>query len=128
MKKALFISFLSVSLSWLGNAQSGQRDPFMDLTARQISPVPQITSVTPTPRVQPEPRLARKITPDLPKIGVKGILTSPAGHRAILASPEHTVIVKQGDQLGAFRVASIDREGVTLESRQQRFRCVLEKL
>lgn len=134
MKKILSISIFSLTLSLLSWAQSPQpqRDPFLDLSARTaVTPV--VPAENPQPPVEtPRQPVVQNVThvaaKELPKIGVKGILTSPAGHRAILSSADHTVIVQKGDQLGGYRVASIDRDGVTLQSKNHKYRCLIEKL
>lgn len=56
-----------------------------------------------------------------PEVTVKGILLSAKGNRAIVVSPNTTFIVKQGDKLGDYKVASITAKKVTFSFKDKKF-------
>lgn len=56
-----------------------------------------------------------------PDVAVKGIVLGPRGNRAIVAGPTMTFIVKQGDKLGDYRVAHIDRKSVIFTFKTKKF-------
>ena len=61
-----------------------------------------------------------------PDVAVKGILLGPRGNRAIVSGPTMTFIVKQGDKLGDYRVAHIDRKSVIFTFKTKKFPIKLE--
>ncbi|MBX3166146.1 MAG: hypothetical protein KF760_01995 [Candidatus Eremiobacteraeota bacterium] len=61
-----------------------------------------------------------------PDVAVKGILLGPRGNRAIVAGPTMTFIVKQGDKLGDYKVAHIDRKSVVFTFKTKKFPIKLE--
>ena len=56
-----------------------------------------------------------------PDVSVKGILLGPRGNRAIVAGPSMTFIVKQGDKLGDYKVARVDRKMVVFTFKNKKF-------
>ena len=56
-----------------------------------------------------------------PDVSVKGILLGPRGNRAIVAGPTMTFIVKQGDKLGDYKVARVDRKMVVFTFKSKKF-------
>jgi hypothetical protein len=125
MKKIVFaIPFLVLSVA--GWAQhKPERDPFVNLGQKQ----PQVQQETHTnvpvvtTRAHHQP-LARTQTP-APKLNVLGLVTNSGQPKAIVAGDKRTYIVAQGDQLGDYRVAKIDRSGITLAYKQVRYHCPL---
>ncbi|MBS2040692.1 hypothetical protein JST97_37240 [bacterium] len=61
-----------------------------------------------------------------PDVAVKGILLGPRGNRAIVTGPTMTFIVKQGDKLGDYKVATIDRKSVVFTFKNKKFPIKLE--
>lgn len=61
-----------------------------------------------------------------PDVSVKGILLGPRGNRAIVTGPTMTFIVKQGDKLGDYKVAQIDRKAVVFTFKNKKFPIKLE--
>jgi hypothetical protein len=61
-----------------------------------------------------------------PDVTVKGILLGPRGNRAIVTGPTMTFIVKQGDKLGDYKVANIDRKSVVFSFKNKKFPIKLE--
>ncbi|MFN8609278.1 MAG: hypothetical protein U0931_17200 [Vulcanimicrobiota bacterium] len=72
------------------------------------------------PATKPEPVVAA------PEVEVKGILLGPRGNRAIVTGPTMTFIVKQGDKLGDYKVAQIDRKAVVFTFKNKKFPIKLE--
>jgi Tfp pilus assembly protein PilP len=56
-----------------------------------------------------------------PEVSVKGILSSRTGNRAIVQGPKMTFIVKRGDKLGDYRVASITNKAVVFTFKDKKF-------
>ena len=61
-----------------------------------------------------------------PDVAVKGILLGPRGNRAIVAGPTMTFIVTQGDKLGDYNVAHVDRKMVVFTFKNKKFPIKLE--
>jgi hypothetical protein len=73
------------------------------------------TVIAPPPGTAPAPVIVA------PEVTVKGILLSGKGNRAIVVGPNTTFIVKQGDKLGDYRVASITDKKVTFSFKDKKF-------
>lgn len=61
-----------------------------------------------------------------PEVKVQGILLSGKGNRAIVVGPNTTFIVKQGDKLGDYKVASITNKQVVFAFKDKKFPIRLE--
>lgn len=61
-----------------------------------------------------------------PEVKVQGILLSGKGNRAIVVGPNTTFIVKQGDKLGDYKVASITNKQVVFAFKDKKFPIKLE--
>lgn len=61
-----------------------------------------------------------------PEVSVKGLLLSHSGNRAIIQGPKMTFIVKAGDKLGDYRVASITKNQVVFSYKDKKFPIKLE--
>jgi Tfp pilus assembly protein PilP len=70
--------------------------------------------------VPPVPQIAA------PEVKVQGILLSGKGNRAIVVGPNSTFIVKQGDKLGDYKVASIADRRVVFSFKDKKFPVVME--
>lgn len=84
-------------------------------TAAVVKPGGELTNQKPA-----EPPVAA------PDVTVKGIVLGPRGNRAIVAGPTMTFIVKQGDKLGDYKVAHIDRKSVIFTFKTKKFPIKLE--
>ncbi|MBX3171759.1 MAG: hypothetical protein KF760_30390 [Candidatus Eremiobacteraeota bacterium] len=122
MKKIVFAISL-VALTLAGWAQpKPERDPFVNLAQKNSGVV---TEDEITPRVHTKTPV--KIIPTAPKLNVLGLVTNSRQPKAIVAGEKSTFIVAQGDKLGDYRVAKIDRSGVTLAFKQNRYQFPLAK-
>ena len=124
MKKIVFaIPFIALTLA--GWAQhKPERDPFVQMGSHsQIiidKPVVQNPVAVITPQSHPQPQVHERLAP---KLKVIGLVTNSPHPKAIVAGEKSTYIVSQGDKLGDYRVAKIDRTGITLAFKQNRFHC-----
>lgn len=127
MKKIMFVIPFAM-LTMAGWAEhKGLRDPFVNLA--QKPPAIQVDEV---PHANSQPILARahrenqaKIFEAAPKLNVLGLVTNSLQPKAIVAGAKSTYVVAQGDKLGDYRVAKIDRSGITLAYKQTRYHCPL---
>ncbi|MBS2036970.1 hypothetical protein JST97_18410 [bacterium] len=124
MKKIAFAIPLILTLS--GWAQSKpERDPFVNLEAR-TTVVQEAPIHTSSAHIQTQAHRSSALptaTRQAPQLNVLGLLTNSKQPRAIVAGNKNTYIVAQGDRLGDYRVARIDRSGITLAYRQLRYHC-----
>lgn len=113
------------------------RDPFFNTgagTASSLAPPPaaaRAAVVTPVsnpvqPRMAPAAPRPPKPIIARPKVTVQGIVSSGYGNRAIVQGPSSTFLVKPGDKLGDYRVASISPKVVTFTYKDKRFPIKLE--
>ena len=129
MKKIVFaIPFVLLTVT--GWAQhKPERDPFVNLAQRPAQTDQTVVvhsggdKAKITARVHTEDR-TQKIE-SAPKLNVLGLVTNSRQPKAIVAGARSTYIVAQGDKLGDYRVAKIDRSGITLAHKQTRFHCPL---
>jgi hypothetical protein len=56
-----------------------------------------------------------------PEVELKGVVISPRGNKAIIQGPKMTFIVKAGDKLGDYKVASIDKRQVVFAFKDKKF-------
>ena len=61
-----------------------------------------------------------------PDVTVQGILLSHTGNRAILSSPKQTYMVRQGDKLGDYKVASVAEKTVVFSFKDKTFKLKLK--
>lgn len=73
-----------------------------------------------TTLTEPEPEV------DPPKVEVVGIVHSGTGNRAIVKGPNSTFIVKAGDKLGDYRVASVEKRSVIFKFKDKKFPIKME--
>lgn len=109
------------------------RDPFVKGGGGGDAPPPppdkMETKNAATAAVKPSGELTNKpVEPPVaaPDVSVKGILLGPRGNRAIVAGPTMTFIVKQGDKLGDYKVARVDRKMVVFTFKSKKFPIKLE--
>ncbi|MFN8608127.1 MAG: hypothetical protein U0931_11390 [Vulcanimicrobiota bacterium] len=128
MKKIAFA--IPLILTAAGWAQpKPERDPFVNLGA--AAPViqesephqsrPEILTRVHQPNSLPQTKSSS------PRLRVLGLLTHSSQPRAIVAGEKQTCIVAQGDSLGQYRVARIDRSGITLAYKQTHFHCPISQ-
>ncbi len=107
-----------------------RRDPFV----KGEAPVPvrtnnNKTTSTVVPKANKAGKPAEK-APEVvvppPAVTIHGIITSGSGNRAILASPNQTYIVRAGDKLGDYRVASVQAKMVVFSYKDKTFKIKLE--
>lgn len=129
MKKiVLAIPFVLMSVNAWAEAKI-ERDPFVDLSQKNSGLIVeddwnrQAKQPEIRPRVQVRP--APKVSPIAPKLNVLGLVTNSRQPKAIVAGEKSTFIVAQGDKLGDYRVARIDRSGITLAFKQNRYQIPL---
>lgn len=125
MKKIAFaIPFILTAASWAQHKP--ERDPFVNQAGKTA--LVQESEIH-TPRIQIQPRTHQKQIENrtaemkAPKLNVLGLLTNSKEPRAIVSGDKNTYIVAQGDSLGDYRVAKIDRSGITLAYKQMRYHC-----
>lgn len=103
------------------------RDPFVKGGGGDAPPPPPMETKGPKPAdIKPGgPELTNQQPAEppvaAPDVAVKGILLGPRGNRAIVAGPTMTFIVKQGDKLGDYKVAHIDRKSVIFTFKTKKF-------
>lgn len=104
------------------------RDPFVKGGGggEAPAPPPMAAKDAPPPEIKPGgPELTNPKPPEppvaAPDVSVKGILLGPRGNRAIVAGPTMTFIVKQGDKLGDYKVARVDRKMVVFTFKSKKF-------
>lgn len=109
------------------------RDPFVKGGGggeAAAAPPPMQTKDTKTAVVKPGAELTNQKPPEpevaAPDVKVTGILLGPRGNRAIVAGPNMKFIVKQGDKLGDYRVAHVDRKTVVFTFKNKKFPIKLE--
>ena len=122
--KKFVLALPFVALTVTGWAQhKPERDPFVNLAQKQqVQPMEQETHrKTPTITTRAHQHAAVHSSTPAPKISVLGLVTSSRQPKAIVAGAKNTFIVTQGDQLGDYRVARIDRSGITLAYKQSRY-------
>ena len=128
MKKIVFaIPFVLLTVS--GWAQhKPERDPFVNLAQPKVQADQHLqihdrgeTKITPQAHTQTR----SKPMESAPKLNVLGLVTNSHQPKAIVAGTKSTYIVAQGDKLGDYRVARIDRSGITLAYKQTRYHCPL---
>lgn len=104
-----------------------ERDPFVNLAQKQqIQHVQQDTHTrVPVITTQAHRQEAARLATSAPKLNVLGLVTNSRQPKAIVAGAKSTFIVAQGDKLGEYRVAKIDRSGVTLAYKQSTYHCPL---
>ncbi|MBN9414181.1 hypothetical protein ABS71_18440 [bacterium SCN 62-11] len=123
MKKIVF-AFPFLALTVTGWAQHKlERDPFVNLAQQQqVQHLEQDThSKIPVITTQAHHQTEMKQSAPVPKINVLGLVTNSRQPKAIVAGAKSTYIVAQGDKLGDYRVARIDRSGITLAYKQSRY-------
>ena len=132
MKKIVFaIPFVLLTVTGWAQHKSerdkSERDPFVNLAQKQVVQRDTDTHVSP-PRITP-PQAHRgdpvQSVETAPKLNVLGLVTNSRQPKAIVAGAKSTYIVAQGDKLGDYRVARIDRSGITLAYKNTRFHCPL---
>lgn len=119
-----------VALTVAGWAQHKiERDPFVNLGQKQAVTIDHGThtnSPVITARVHsPQPTRVAPVQQVAPKLNVLGLVTNSRQPKAIVAGEKNTFIVAQGDKLGDYRVAKIDRSGITLAYKQARYQIPL---
>lgn len=125
MKKiALAIPFVLTLAAWAQHKP--ERDPFVNLASRP--PVVHDTDVhvantAITAQPHHQTSVAQTMKTPAPKLNVLGLVTNSSQPKAIVAGEKNTYIVAQGDSLGEYRVARIDRSGITLAYKQMRYHC-----
>lgn len=127
MKKIVFaIPFVLLNVAVWAQPKP-ERDPFVNLAQKQVVQRDTETHVSPPRTTTPQPHREDqvKLVETAPKLNVLGLVTNSRQPKAIVAGPKSTYIVAQGDQLGDYRVARIDRSGITLAYKQTRFHCPL---
>lgn len=109
------------------------RDPFVKGGGggEAAAPPPMQTKETKTAEVKAGgPELSNQKPPEpevaAPDVKVNGILLGPRGNRAIVAGPSMTFIVKQGDKLGDYKVARVDRKMVVFTFKNKKFPIKIE--
>ena len=107
------------------------RDPFVKGGEAPPPPPPLSDNKDPKPDPNKPPEIKgpdAKPAPVIaaPDVAVKGILLGPRGNRAIVTGPTMTFIVKQGDKLGDYKVAHIDRKSVVFTFKSKKFPVKLE--
>lgn len=107
------------------------RDPFVKGGEAPPPPPPLSDNKDPKPDPNKPPEIKggdAKPVPVIaaPDVAVKGILLGPRGNRAIVTGPTMTFIVKQGDKLGDYKVAHIDRKSVVFTFKNKKFPVKLE--
>ncbi len=129
MNKIIFaIPFVLMSVTAWAEPKT-ERDPFVDLS--QKSPGVILEGDRPTHTQKPEitPRVHAKkpvqVVQVAPKLNVLGLVTNSRQPKAIVAGEKSTFIVAQGDKLGDYRVAKIDRSGITLAFKHNRYQIPL---
>lgn len=116
-----------VALTVAGWAQhKPERDPFVNLGQKQTTVVEEDAHrLTPVITPQAHPQKAPVVKNIAPKLNVLGLVTNSRQPKAIVAGEKSTFIVAQGDKLGDYRVAKIDRSGITLAFKQNRYQIPL---
>ena len=128
MKKIVFaIPFIALTLA--GWAQhKPERDPFVNLAGHKTQEQTVVIhdrGETGKIAIQAHTAAQSKHIEQAPKLNVLGLVTHSGQPKAIVAGGKSTFIVTQGDQLGDYRVARIDRSGITLAYKQNRYHCPL---
>ncbi len=129
MKKIAFaIPFVLTLAVWAQHKP--ERDPFVNLGSKPtVGHDVEVHVGQPPITAQPhnQPRTAQVARIPAPKLNVLGLLTNSRLPRAIVAGEKNTYIVAQGDSLGEYRVARIDRTGITLAYKQMRYHCPINQ-
>lgn len=128
MKNIVFaIPFIALTLA-AGAQHKPERDPFVQMGQKPPTVVVPGEVHTPpaviTPRSHPQVQMQKEIAP---KLSVIGLVTNSRQPKAIVAGEKSTYIVSQGDKLGDYRVAKIDRSGITLAFKQNRYHCPISQ-
>lgn len=126
MKKIVFAFFFVLTGVGAWSEHKPERDPFVQLGQRQTTTVETVThkktpAMRPVARQQPAPRTVKFA----PKLNVLGLVTSSRQPRALLTGEKNTFIVAEGDKLGDYRVAKIDRSGVTLAFKRDYYNAII---
>lgn len=120
MKNIVF----AISLTALSMACWAQHKPERDPFVQKGTPIVLETPVAHTPAAVLTPRSHPQASAiPTPKLKVLGLVTHSRQPKAIVAGQNSTYIVSQGDKLGDYRVAKIDRSGITLALKQNRYHC-----
>jgi len=109
------------------------RDPFVHGAAAPPTPPPPVSQASegkqaPAPEQKGTPNITKAPVPQIaaPEVKVQGILLSSKGNRAIVAGPNSTFIVRQGDKLGDYKVASIADRRVVFSFKDKKFPIAME--
>ena len=126
MKKIVFaIPFVLLTVA--GWAQhKPERDPFVNLAQPKVQADQTVVIHNGGEKAKIIPRIHtddHKKPEAAPNINVLGLVTNSRQPKAIVAGEKTTFIVAQGDSLGEYRVAKIDRSGITLAYKQMRYHC-----
>lgn len=109
------------------------RDPFVQGGGgEEAAPAPVAANPTPAAAAAPPPpdmhknqpgKKPEKVEPPVaaPQVTINGIVLSPRGNQAIVKGPSTTFLVKQGDKLGDYTVASIDQKRVLFTFKDKKF-------
>jgi len=124
MSKVSGFCFALLLLS--GVAQAKARDPFIPMAGegapslhRPVATSKNGPATAPRPVAQaPTRKEAQWVAP---VVQMQGLVLSPTGNKAILKSEKRTYVVAVGDRLGDFKVARVQRNGVTLTQKDHSF-------